>query len=316
VAGKDPNIQRQRIQLSPHALPFLTMRRLSLLRTAATLHFAIDCAVTYAGRQVALSTERLLVSDLYQDLERDYVINGRRSLVDLRIRWHRHLKPVFATIPARDLVTAQISIYVARRLEEKASNSTINRELALLKRSYLLGIASGRLKAGERPFFPMLTERNIRTGFLRDDQYAALARATESVGPWLRAMFEVAFTYGWRVSELRSLRVSDDIDMARRSIMLHPGQTKNDGGRLVFMTNRVYELLGPLIAGKAPGDKIFTRVTRGRKCSICSDARLAEIDSALNAGVKQQTVAEQFKSALLLSADTLTAAQRAKRFSR
>ena len=233
------------------------------------------------------------ISELYYDVERDYVVQRRKSLTDIRIRWRLHLERVFASVPASDLTTAQISTYIARRLEEKATPATVNRELAVLKRSYMLGIRNGRLKFAARPFIPMLRELNVRKGFVRDEQYAALARAAAAIGPWLRAMFELAFTYGWRVSELRVLRVSD-IDMVERTIMLHPGSTKNGEGRLVFMTLTVYQVLGPLIAGKSADDKVFTRETRGKACIVCRHAQLTEIELALSSGATQQNVAEQF----------------------
>jgi integrase len=257
----------------------------------STLFTRIKTLLTAADHD--RSTPQVLISDLYEDVERDYTVNSRKSLPDLKMRWHRHLKRVFATIPATELATAQISTYVAQRQKAKAANASINRELAVLKRGYLLAIRNGRLKFGDRPFVPMLRENNVRAGFLPDAKYLALARATAEIGPWLRGLFELAFTYGWRLSELRGLRVSD-VDLEAETIRLREGTTKNDDGRLVFMTAMVRQLIEPLVAGKAPDDKVFTRVTQGRTCAICRDARLAEIESALEAGVSQRIVAKRF----------------------
>jgi len=269
-----------------------------------------------SGRQLIYAirdrTTPIPIGELYDDVERDYVVERRKSLRDIRIRWRLHLARVFASVPAADLTTAQISTYIARRLEEKATPATVNRELAVLKRSYMLAIRNGRLKFAARPFIPMIRELNVRKGFVRDEQYAALARAAAAIGPWLRAMFELAFTYGWRVGELRALRVSN-IDMVERTIGIEPGSTKNGDGRLVFMTQTVYQLLGPLIAGKSPDDNVFTRPTRGKTCSVCSHAQLTEIELALSSGATQQSVAEQFHiGQTAISRHNLSHARKAK----
>lgn len=201
---------------------------------------------------------RILVSDLYESLERDYVINGRKSLLDLKIRWKKHLEAIFSEMSVTAVTTEQITAYIARRLQETASNGTINRELATLKRMYKLAIKTGRLKFGEQPYFPMLKERNVRKGFVKDAQYADLARTTGEIGLWMRALFEMGYSYGWRKGELLHLRVSQ-IDMIERTIVLHAGETKNDDARMVGMTATVYELLGGLVAGKGKDDFVFTR---------------------------------------------------------
>jgi hypothetical protein len=48
----------------------------------------------------------------------------------------------------------------------------------------------------------MLKEEPPRKGSLAHDQYNKLAGECVKIGRWLAAMFEVAFTYGSRKSEL------------------------------------------------------------------------------------------------------------------
>jgi integrase len=107
----------------------------------------------------------------------------------------------------------------------------------------------------------LLKVRNVRTGYLKDSEYEALARETASIGIWLRAMFECAWTYGWRKSELLGLKVNQ-VDLVERTISLNPGETKNDDGRLVAMTPEVLECLRLAIAGKKPHERVFTRPGR------------------------------------------------------
>jgi len=65
-------------------------------------------------------------------------------------------------------------------------------------------------------------------------------------------------TYGWRVGELRKLRVNQ-VNLLDRTIRLNPGETKNNDGRTVKMTSAVYQLLTLCVAGKQREDFVFTR---------------------------------------------------------
>lgn len=218
------------------------------------------------GELAAGSADKL--EKLYEALERDYTINGRKDIVNLKSRWTNHLSPAFGELLVSEVSAEVVAKYIAARQAAKppASNATINRELAILKRAFKLAVRNGRLKVGQQPFIEMLKERNIRKGFLKDSEYEALARETAKIGLWLRAMFEVACVYGWRKSELLEMRVSQ-IDLDNREILLNPGETKNDQGRTAPMTDLVLVLLTRAIAGKKPDDYVFTREkdAQGRK---------------------------------------------------
>ena len=82
----------------------------------------------------------------------------------------------------------------------------------------------------------------VLSGFLTDEQYAELGKKCAAATLWLRAMLEVAYTYGWRVEELKSMRVRQ-VDLAARVIRLEPGTTKNRDGREVTITDSLYLLL-------------------------------------------------------------------------
>jgi integrase len=73
-------------------------------------------------------------------------------------------------------------------------------------------------------------------------------------------MFEVGYNFGWRVSELLSMRVGQ-IDLASRTIRLEVGETKNHEGREVEMTPLVYALIQQCVTGKKAEDFVFTRET-------------------------------------------------------
>jgi integrase len=68
---------------------------------------------------------------------------------------------------------------------------------------------------------------------------------------------KVAYTFGFRKGELLRLRVRQ-VDLKARTIHLLPGETKNDKGRTVVMTDEVYRSLSKCVKGKTPDDAVFT----------------------------------------------------------
>ena len=97
--------------------------------------------------------------------------------------------------------------FVAARQEVEASNAEINRELAVLRRAFNLAIQAGRLLA--KPHFPMLKERNTRTGFLERDQINRICVALEATqtaeviagtSSDLATSSALPFATGWRTA--------------------------------------------------------------------------------------------------------------------
>jgi integrase len=108
-----------------------------------------------------------------------------------------------------------------------------------------------------------LKEPNPRQGFLTDEQYDSLQENCEY--QWLRALLAIAYTFGFRKSELvgrvqrnqPGMRISQ-INLKDRTIHLWAGTTKNDEGRTVKMTDEVYNLLCECVRDKKPDDAVFT----------------------------------------------------------
>ena len=222
---------------------------------------AIDLLKTRIG-EIASGTffgpkaERILIEDLADDFLRDYRVNDRKSIDDVTARWELHLKPFFASLRAVQVSSDLIARYVDQRQQEGAKNATINRELAALKRMFRLGYRATPPKVNRVPAFTMLREDNARKGFLSDEQYQSLIE--NSPGLWFRAMVEVGRTYGWRIGELKGMRVKQ-VDAINHTIRLEPGTTKNKEGREVTMTKAVYDLLNQCVHGKSEDAFVFTR---------------------------------------------------------
>lgn len=173
-------------------------------------------------------------------------------------RWRLHLHPFFSKRRASDVTTDMVRRYIKQRTDESASPASVNRELAILKRAFNLGMESTPPKVRLVPHIPMFEEKNVRTGFLPDQDHSKLASECSKKGLWLRAMLSVGYNYGWRAGEILPMRVGQ-VDLADRTIRLEVGMTKNGHGRTVKMTQEAYTLLQACVTGKGANDYLFTR---------------------------------------------------------
>jgi integrase len=151
--------------------------------------------------------------------------------------------------------------YIDARMIQGAKNANINRELAALKRMFRLGHQAQKI-SWLPPFPRRLAENNVRTGFVDDKQFVLLTASASEL--WLRALLEVAYTYGWRKKELLNLRVRQ-VDLLGKSLRLDAGTTKNDEGREVTLPATALTLLKECIRGKAPDAYVFTRAEKPGK---------------------------------------------------
>jgi integrase len=206
-----------------------------------------------AGRKMTVG---MLYNALHEHTE-NHSDPGKRSVQGQGWRWN-HLKKFFGHIPAANVTTAKIEAYTKQRRSEGAANATINRELATLRRMFRYGKQSTPPTVHTVPHIAMLPEDNVRQGSIDDDVFVRMADEAAKEGLWLRALIEVAFTYGWRRGELVSLRVKQ-VNLKARTIRLEPGTTKNKEGREAPMTDKVYELLAAACHCKKGEDWVFTR---------------------------------------------------------
>ena len=230
---------------------------------------------------VAPERQQITVEALFLAMENKYRVDhglSNQVTTPLRRRW-AHLKKSFAHTPAAKLTTDALTRYTLQRQKEGAKNATINRELASLRRALRLGQRSTPPKVREIPHFFKLPEDNVRTGFLDPEKYATLAANASNIGVWMRAIFELAYTWGWRKGELRLL--VRQVDFNANVVRLEPGTTKNKKGREVTMTPNIRALLMECASGKKADDFLFTR----KDGSAVKDLRDAWRDLCTASGV-------------------------------
>ena len=178
------------------------------------------------------------MGELFDDILRDYRINGKR-LDWCSIVVEKHLRPVFGKLKAASLTSASLDRYIEHRHGEGASNGTVNREFTILRRSLNLGRQATPPKVVNAVKIPRLKEAAPRKGFFEAEQYEAMLR---ELPEHLAPVLTFAYYTGCRKGEILALRW-EQVDLGECIVRLNPGETKNDEGRIIPMTDELYQTL-------------------------------------------------------------------------
>jgi integrase len=181
-----------------------------------------------AGRHIGPQAQRLTLAQLKDVLEGDYKVRERKSW-DRAARAYDKIAAHFGTErKAASLTPDGLARYLAARLEQGASRSTCQKELAALKRAY--NLACGRGLLPHRPAFPAIgTIHNARQSFVDDWAWALLR---PELPDYWQDLGDLALGTGWRCrGELRPLTWAQ-VDFEGKRLVLNPGSTKNGEGRV------------------------------------------------------------------------------------
>jgi integrase len=189
------------------------------------------------GIPVSAQLGRVKIDELTEDVVTNYKINQKKSLDDVERRLRLHISPFFGGRRAVSITTSSIERFILTRQEQGAANATINRELAILKRAFSLGVRAGKILS--KPYIAALKESNTRTGFFEEDQFQAVV--THLPLP-LQRLITFYFITGCRKQEGLTLQWRQ-IDFRTGTVLLDPGTTKNDEGRVFPFTKELRQLL-------------------------------------------------------------------------
>jgi integrase len=174
-------------------------------------------------------TDKGSFAALLELVRTDYAVKKRDSIEDTERRIDKHIAPILGSFPAGKVTSALIAQYVLRRQSETdedgeprpASNASINRELAIIKRAFRLGMWNGDISA--IPRIEMLPEDNARQGFFSEAAFRSVLRHANAT---LRPVLIVAYYTGWRIQSILDLEWRQ-VDLIEKVFGLASQQTKN-----------------------------------------------------------------------------------------
>lgn len=190
------------------------------------------------GVPITKDSGRLLFDAAGKAVLTDYETNGRTTLKDATHRMNTYLMPVFKGRRLSGITNKDIRAFIARRLEAKASPAEVNRELALLKRTFSLALKNGQLFA--KPYIPLLEERNVRRGFFEREDFEAVR---DLLPLPLQPVVTFAYLTGWRLTSEVLPMEWHQVDFEGRTVRLDPGTTKNREGRTFPFTSALEAVL-------------------------------------------------------------------------
>jgi integrase len=173
-----------------------------------------------AGLRVG--SERATISDLCNLVMEDNHLRNLRDAQHVEWRYKANVAPVLGRLLASRFGQAQVRQYIASRRAAGASNATVNRELAIVRRGFKLGLREDPPLVQRQVVIPVLEEDNVRQGFLEQDQYEQLL---EELPANLKALFVCGHHTGARKNELRRVPWKQ-VDFDGGVIRLPANQTK------------------------------------------------------------------------------------------
>lgn len=167
-------------------------------------------------------SNRAVVSDLLDLVIADYRIAKKRSIADLTYRIEKNIRPTLGAVRSAAFGTAHGDRYIQTRRDEMATDGTINRELAIVRRAFSLGMRADPPLVNRKPWIRRLEEDNAREGFVEDEKYRALLR---ELLKHLQAIFVLGYHIGVRLGTLRKLEW-EQVDLNAGEIRLLKKQVK------------------------------------------------------------------------------------------
>ena len=202
----------------------------------------------HRGRLSGLAEERVTFEDLSADYLQERAVRGADPKA---LKWSKarvnNLGTIFASMRAVDITAARIREYAAARLADDKAAGTVNRDLGVLRRMFILAIQAGKLS--RRPHFRKLTEASPRQGFMEHADYLAIRRHLPADH---QDILDFAYLTGWRRGEVLGLEWRD-VDRAGGVIRLRPEMSKTREGRALVLSAPLREVIERRWRGRAVG---------------------------------------------------------------
>jgi integrase len=189
-----------------------------------------------AGRKT-VKEDKIRYEDLVKQLKLDYKVNKKRSIDSLGF-YLKHLDQHFKGFKAVEIRGSDVLEYVAKRQEEGAANSSINRELSALKRVFSLARIAGDIVY--QPHIQLLDESdNVRQGFVNPAEFVKLH---DNLPGYLKPIIEFLYLTGMRSGAAKKLE-HKHVDLEAQVIRLPIELSKNKKGLTIPLSGRLLVLV-------------------------------------------------------------------------
>ena len=175
-----------------------------------------------ANAPITARTDRDSLEALLELVKTNYSIKGRATLHNVDGWIRLHIVPLIGNLPTQKVTSAVLSDYIQARQIQKAANASINRELAVIKRAFRLGMRAGTVS--HVPFVEMLPEAEPRSGYFTEEAFRSVLRHTDRQD--LKDILVCCYYTGWRIKSVLAMEWRN-VDFARDVIGLTTHQTKN-----------------------------------------------------------------------------------------
>ncbi|MBA7494236.1 Tyrosine recombinase XerC [subsurface metagenome] len=188
----------------------------------------------------------------------DYAKLNKRSWKQDMYRIEAHLKPFIGDINLNEIIPLHIEKYRAERLKIGVKKSTINRELAILKKMFNLAIDWKFTDHNPANTVKFFSERdNFKERILtKEEEYHLLEASPDH----LKSIIKVALNTGIRRGEILNLKWSQ-IDLGRELIRVE--KTKSGKSRVININSELFETLKKIRGENRKGDFVFTNPQTG-----------------------------------------------------
>lgn len=171
----------------------------------------------------AAQPDRVLMADLFRLYESHHRMDKSKGLEIELQRLNKHVSPFFGQIRAARFSLADVRVYIEKRRADGRPDSTINRELSIVRQSLRLGHEETPPMVLRVLKIPKLDEHNIRQGFMTDDEYH---RLLSELPEYLKLPFIIGYHTGVRKGELLAIRWTQ-VSFEDRLIRLKSIETKS-----------------------------------------------------------------------------------------
>lgn len=183
-----------------------------------------------------VKTQKYYLMDIIADYKEYRSINYARP-DEFNYVIDRFIK-IVGNVPVDRITASEIYKYMAAR-KDKVKNSTINREMDIIRRIFSLALENKKIKENPCEDIKKLRIKNPEERFLSKEEEKKLL---EVANPMMRCIIIVAIYTGLRMNELLNLKW-EDVVIRENSSYIYARETKNNKPRKVPLIKKVIEAI-------------------------------------------------------------------------